>query len=228
MARSVVLKAKPRCARCQLPPRWCVCAGLKVIACPLPVDVLMHHREQWRPSSTGHLITRVIAGARSHVWRRERRIEVAEIRRPGRELWILDAAGDPIPSKVDPMTVQALVLDGSWREASTMSRVVAGWGHRVRLPMTGESRYWLRDQQENGRFSTAEALIFLLGALGLSEHAEALRIQLELHVYAGLRARGSKDAALAFLQSSPLPSALPDLLAQLHVRRPREESDLLA
>lgn len=148
-----------------------------------------------------------------------------ELRRAGRELWILDAAGDPMPEGTAPESVQVVLLDGSWREASTMSRYVGSWGHRVRLPMAGESRYWLRDQQDNGRFSTAEALGFLFNAIGLTAQAEALRLQLELHVYAGLRARGSKETAFAFLQTSPLRDALPDLLAQLHVRRPREDAE---
>jgi DTW domain-containing protein YfiP len=205
-----------------------VCAGLRAIESPLQVDVLIHHREQWRPSSTGHLVTRVISGSRQQVWRRERQMTASDVRVPGRDLWILDAAGDAMPVGVPPESVQILLLDGSWREASAMSRAVSGWGHRVRLPMSGESRYWLRDQQDNGRFSTAEALVFLFRSLGLAEKAEALRTQLELHVYASLRARGSKEMALAFLQESPLREAFPELLAQLHVRRPREDRDAMA
>lgn len=102
-----------------------------------------------------------------------------------------------------------------------MAREIRGWGRPVSLPMTGESRYWLRTQQEGARFSTVEALIFLFRELGLGEASRQLQLQLELHVYAGLRARGSKELAEEFLRSSPLPEAMPELLAALNVSRPR-------
>jgi hypothetical protein len=69
-------------------------------------------------------------------------------------------------------------------------------------------------------FSTIEALLFLLAALDLRETHEALRRQFELHVYAGLCARGKKAEAAAFLAESPVPAAFPELLAQLAEKRP--------
>ncbi|HWL15646.1 MAG TPA: DTW domain-containing protein [Opitutus sp.] len=221
MARSVVLRPQPRCGRCQLPHRWCVCAGVRAIATPLQVDILMHHREQWRPSSTGHLVQRTIVGARTHIWRRERGMTADEVRVAGRELWILQPNGAPMPPAIAPETVQVLLIDGAWKEASTMAREIRAWGRPVRLAMAGESRYWLRSQQDGGRFSTVEALIFLLRTLGQTEAAEALQLQLELHVYAGLRARGSKTLAEEFLATSPIATAFPELVAQLNVSRPR-------
>ena len=221
MARSVVLQSTRRCEQCLLPTRWCVCAGLVTIVTPLQVDVLIHHRERWRPSSTGNLVTRTLQGSRQHLWRRERRLSAADVRLPGRDLWILHPKGEPVPTGADPSAVQVLLLDGSWREASAMAQEIGAWGRLVSLPMAGESRYWLRAQQDGGRFSTAEALLFLLHALGLKDEAGAFQIQFELHVYANLRARGSKADALDFLRESPLLTALPDLITELDVRRPR-------
>jgi DTW domain-containing protein YfiP len=222
MARSVVLQSSVRCERCYLPLRWCVCAGVQKIESPLQIDVLIHHREQWRPSSTGHLVNRTFARSRQQVWRRERMLTAADVGVADRELWILHPRGEPLPAGADPSRVQALMLDGSWREASAMAKEMGSWGRLVSLPMTGPSRYWLRAQQpEVDRFSTAEAVLFLLEALGLTAEQTAFRVQFELHVYAGLKARGYKAAALKFLENSPLPSVLPDILAQLEVRRPR-------
>jgi DTW domain-containing protein YfiP len=99
---------------------------------------------------------------------------------------------------------------------------VKSWGRLVSLPMTGPSRYLLRDQQGAGNYSTAEALLFLLAALGLHAEHAALRLQFELHVYAGLRARGEKTAAENFLADSPARDAFPELLAELNRRRPRD------
>jgi len=136
-------------------------------------------------------------------------------------LWILHPKGEPVPSDVVPERVQVLLIDGSWRESSAIAQQISSWGRLVNLPMTGESRYWLRSQADGGRFSTAEALLFLLKTLGLAEVHAHLDIQFELHVYANLRARGSKEAAMKFLQQSRLNAVFPELLAQLEVRRPR-------
>jgi len=221
--RSVVLRPTERCPRCQLPPRWCVCAGHREIACALQVDVLMHHRECHRPSSTGRLIQRTIPASRQHLWRRERQLAADEVRQPGRELWILHPHGEPLPAPPPPAAgVQILLLDGSWREASAMAQEVGGWGRRISLPMAGESRYWLRAQAEPGRFSTVEALLFLLNHFGLNEAHAALRLQFELHVYASLRSRGRKDDARDFLATSPIATECADLIAALESTRTRE------
>ena len=218
--RSVVLKKSVRCPRCQLSPRWCVCAAQRPIECPLEIDVLVHHREWYRPSSTSLVINRAIPAARRHMWRRERHLAAAELRVPSRDLWILHPHGGPAPKGIPPEQVQVVLLDGSWRETSTMAQEIAGWGHLVSLPMAGESRYWLRAQADEGRFSTAEALLFLMQSLGLAAAHDELRRQFELHVYASLRARGHKELAALFLRDSPVPAAFPELLAQMHVRRP--------
>ena len=218
--RSVVLKASIRCPRCQLPPRWCVCSAHVAIACPLAIDVVTHHREWFRPSSTGRLIHRVMPGSREHLWRRERHLTAAELKQPARELWVLHPQGAVLPLEVPPAQVQVVLLDGSWRETNVMAQEVRHWGRLVSLPMTGESRYWLRAQGEAGRFSTVEALLFLLRALGLQAAHEALRLQFELHVYASLRARGHKETAERFLADSPIRDDLPGLIAALNARRP--------
>jgi DTW domain-containing protein YfiP len=226
MPRSVVNEGAPRCERCRFAPRWCICAGERTIECPLAIDVLIHHREFWRPSSTGRLINRVIPASRGHVFRHDLPLVETAIRRPGRELWILHPLGERLPARPElverAVAPQVLLLDGSWREAARMMHGVERWGRLVSLPMTGPSRYLLRDQQGAGNYSTVEALLFLLGALGLQAEHAALRLQFELHVYAGLRARGEKTAAENFLADSPVRAALPELLAELNRRRPRE------
>lgn len=219
--RSVVLKPTERCSRCQLPPRWCVCPAHRDVTTPLQIDVLMHHRERYRPSSTGNLIKRIVPRSRQHDYRRERRMTAGDVRVAGRELWVLHPHGLPAPTDVAPERIQVLLLDGSWREASAMAQEVSGWGRLVSLPMAGESRYWLRSQADERRFSTVEALLFLLDRLGLTKAYETLRLQFELHVYASLRSRGQKNAAADFLATSPIAAAFPELIAQLEVRRPR-------
>lgn len=222
MARSVVLQGTQRCPRCELPPRWCICAGQRVEPCSLQVDVLQHVLEAHRPSSTGNLIPRVVAGARVHPYRRERPLVRADLIRPeAAELWILHPRGEDLP--VAPPAadrIQVLLLDASWAQAGGMLAEIQNWGRRVRLPMSGTSRYALRAQNGDGRFSSFEALLFLLEALGQIEEAAPLRLQFELHVYAGLCSRGRKAEAEAYLTDSPVRSAFPELLAEFARRRP--------
>ncbi|KAB2654501.1 MAG: DTW domain-containing protein, partial [Verrucomicrobia bacterium] len=211
MARSVVLAGTVRCEGCLLPPRWCVCRALGTVATPLQVDVLLHHREQWRPTSTGKLIQRVVDGARIHDYRRGVPRVPVSIAEPGRELWILHPRGEPFATIAatppDPARVQVLLLDGSWNEAGQMLREVEPWGRRVSLPLGGTSRYLLREQQGEGRLSTVEALMGLLDAFGLHAAGAQLRLHFELHVYATLRARGHKSQAAEYLGGSPIKDA---------------------
>ena len=215
MARSVVLKPTPRCARCQLAPRWCICAAMQEVECPLRVDVLMHYLESFRPSSTGDLIKRVVPSSDQHLYYKERPLVRETIARPGRELWILHPSGEPLPENPDVDAIQVLLLDGNWQQAGEMSRAVGAWGRRISLPMTGESRYWLRAQAGAGQFSTVEALLFLLASLGLTGVHDRIRAQFELHVYAGLRSRGHKQKAEEYLATSPVREAVWALLGQL-------------
>ncbi len=186
-----------------------------MIASPLKVDVLMHHMEAWRPSSTGHLIHRVVANTGLRVYRKEHTLVREDIVQPGRALWILHPTGEPLPVSEPPAGLQVLLLDGTWIQSTGMLRGVESWGRRVSLPMAGESRYWLRSQAADDRFSTIEALMFLMAALGMAEQRAALQLQFELHVYAGLCARGKKVEAANYLFSSPVSGALKELLPTL-------------
>ena len=224
MSRSVVLASTPRCDRCRFALRWCICSGFHAIECPLEIDVLIHHREYMRPTSTGRLINRVMPASRRHLFRRETPPVRETIALPGKTLWILHPRGEPLPAAEALSDVQVLLLDASWPEAARMSQVVAPWGRLVRLPVMGPSRYRLREQQLTGNYSTIESLLFLLAALGLPKEEAKLRLQFELHVYAGLRARGSKVAAAEYLSTSPVREAFPALLQEFDRVRPDAHS----
>ena len=184
MTRRVVTEGTPRCERCRFAPRWCICEGFRALELPLRIDVLIHHREFWRPTSTGRLINRVIPASHGHVFRHDLPLNQAAIVLPDRELWILHPKGEVLPEGRPPGNVQILLLDGSWREAARMLQGVERWGRAISLPMTGPGRYLLRDQPAAGHYSTVEALLFLLGRLGFEAEQEQLRLQFELHVYA--------------------------------------------
>jgi DTW domain-containing protein len=144
--------------------------------------------------------------------------------KPGGELWVLHPLGEALPKGPLPENLQVLLLDGSWREAARMRQMVEPWGRAISLPMSGESRYRLRGQQGDSMHSTIEALMFLLNAVGLTEQERVMRIQFELHVYAGLRTRGAKILADEYIENSILKEAVPELLADLNRRRPNAEA----
>ena len=215
MPRCVTAHPSPRCPACRLPARWCICEAYRPAACPLAVDVLMHYCEVHRPSSTGHLIKRLLPAAGLHIGGGGRPLDRAAIVRPGRELWILHPHGEPPPDDARAEQVQVLLIDGSWKQASDLLRSLGGWGRTVSLPMSGASRFHLRAQQSDHQFSTIEALLFLLARFGLAEVHAQLTLQFELHVYAGLLARGKFPEARQYLLDSPVRAALPDLVGKL-------------
>ena len=221
MSRSVVLGKSLRCERCLLSPRWCICEAFAALELPIGVNVLVHQRESYRPTSTSRIIQRVVPATRVRVYQHDVPLRRAAFLRDDQALWILHPQGEPIHAEPLPPHLEVLLLDGSWREAARMMHEVRSWGRLVNLPMTGPSRYWLRGQQSEGTYSTIEALLFLLQSLGLHAEYDHLRQHFELQVYAGLRSRGDKASAERYLVDSPVAQVFAELIAKLSVRRPR-------
>lgn len=215
MARSVVLQGTERCDGCRLPPRWCVCGGLESVALPLAVDVLQHRGEGWKPTSTGHLLARIVTGSRIHRWDAREPFDPArDLARPGLETWVLHPKGEPWPEE-PPVHAQLVLLDGTWSQANEMLRALGGFGRRVALrPPAAPSRFWLRTQHDVGNVSTLEALLLAVDAMGRRDERDRLEALFELHVYASLRARGKKELAAQYLLTSPVEEALRLRLAQ--------------
>jgi len=206
---------------------------LPLVETRLVVQVLIHRLEQCRPSSTGNLVCRAVAGTVRHVYQRGNRFfpetgYPADALDAGRELWVLHPSGDPLP---EPAATEAsapqpspavLLLDGSWRQAGEMLASMQGRGRCVRLPdsaTSAPSRYWLRNQAQPEQLCTAEALMGVLTAMGEPEAAQRLRLHFELHVYATLRVRGHRELAERYLGHSPLLTEAPDAIDRLHARR---------
>src|SRR5258708_27922193 len=131
MARSVVLETTPRCERCRCTPRWCICAGHQAVASPLQVDVLIHKREYWRPTSTGRLINRVVEGSRGHVFWQEKPPGRASVVQPRRELWILHPRGEALPAGPVPAKLHVLFLAGSWSQPPSILQGVGPCRRRL-------------------------------------------------------------------------------------------------
>jgi DTW domain-containing protein YfiP len=231
MGRSVVLAGAARCPGCTLPPRWCTCGLLPPVETRLAVHLLIHRHELAKPSSTGALVGRVVAGATCHTYQRANRyfpplgLRAAELE-PEKSLWILHPHGASWPaacSRSFGADARILLLDGTWRQAGEMIRSIECLGRRircVRLPdsAAAPSRYWLREQPALQRLSTAEALMAVFRGVGEPQADRRLGLHFELHVYATLLARGRRQMAERYLGHSPLLTAAPDILRRLHAR----------
>ena len=140
MGRSVVLAGAARCPRCSLPPRWCTCDMLPPAETQLTVQVLIHLLEQCRPSSTGKLVGRAVAGAACHVYQRGNRFfpatgYSADALQPERELWVLHPSGDSLPE-----SAAAEAADSSHPGRCFSSKAHGG----------GPTRYWRACTAESG------------------------------------------------------------------------------
>ncbi|MGC4071443.1 MAG: hypothetical protein QM760_02775 [Nibricoccus sp.] len=130
-------------------PRWCICAGLRTLDV-LAIDVLMHHEEILKPTSTGHLIQRIIPGSRRHVFDSTTAPSIRHLDPAIRAASSGSSTPPAIhlrPDRILP-AFRCSLLDASWAQAGDMARTISGWGRRVSLPMSGKSRYWLRSQQD--------------------------------------------------------------------------------
>lgn len=125
-------------------------------------------------------------------------IDVGALSSEGKKSYILHPFGTPLPQSMDISHSHFIFLDGSWKQAAQLLKIVEGRGEKVSLPMSGPSLFWLRTKQEGARYSTIESAIFLLRHLGKDEVADDWQKMLHLHVYAGLLARGKKDQAEMF------------------------------
>lgn len=203
-----------------MPARWCICDATPLVEMDLAVDVIVHPDEFDKPSSTGILLKRVIPGLTLHEFDHRQRLRREDVARPGRDLWILHPSGESVPHPPPPTSsLQVLLLDGSWKQAGHLMTHVSGWGRKICLPLGGTPRYWLRSTVHAGRFSTAEALVRLLGLLGETDQERQLNNHFELHVAALLLGRGKRDQALAYLENSPIRETWPELVGRIYASR---------
>ncbi len=217
MGRSVVTKASPRCPGCAQIPRWCICCDLAIPQSDLNLAVLIHHAEFYKPTSTGRLIHRLLPASDLIVFKHDLPFSKEKLTDGGKETLVLHPFGEPLDPRTNLGQSRFVLLDGNWRQAATMLQSIEGIGRKVCLPIEGPSRFWLREKQEGSRFSTMEAFIFLLKHLGQEAMASQCQIAFELHVYAGLLARGKRDLARAYYLDMPKNDLICEVVKRLGI-----------
>ena len=187
-----------------LPDEYCAACHLRKLACccrafaRLPVAttlgqffLLAHPREITRPTNTGHLLLRALAGTAYAPWSRvERAAELEELSRDAAcQLFLVFPASDT-PVQTVTADAQALaqfcgegrrpvfiLLDATWQEAGKMLRQSPYLQQlpRMTLKAACESRYDLRRNQQPGHLSTLEVAAELLRQLGDEQQGELLQ-----------------------------------------------------
>ena len=184
-----------RCPRCRMLGDLCVCA---LIPSP-PLEtrtrllLLVHYREERKPTNTGRLAAECLAGSR-----------IVVRGRPGQPTppFVPDPAAPPLllfPGEdarvLEPASgpVTLIVPDGNWRQASKMRHRVAGLKEVpcVRLPDGPPSSYRLRHEPVAGGLATMEAIARALAILDGPEVAAALERVFKAMVERTLWARGA-------------------------------------
>lgn len=199
-----------RCAVCRLHHAVCVCDDLPRLDVATHLVVVMHHNEQFRPTSTSHLALACLPGSEITIRRKpdregnavlvdEKGVELLPrlvrpaVLFPARDATPLDeVARDPARR---PHTL--VVPDGTWREAIRMRRRTPGLAEVpvVTLPSGRPTGYRvLRRTRGEGRLSTLEAIARALGILEGDHVREALetlfQVVVDRHLWIQGRLRG--------------------------------------
>ena len=141
----------------------CICALVPRLETRTRLELIVHTREQRKPTNTGQLATRCLE--RSHisiVGDRERPLALAPV--TGHEqAVVLFPADDAVPLTRFTASERPIVLivpDGSWRQAAKMRKRILGLATHpcVTLPDTGPSNYRLRAEVHAGGLATFEAI----------------------------------------------------------------------
>lgn len=167
------IKRKPRCPGCGLPPRSCACALMPRVAVSTPIAVVQHVRERPKPTNTGRLLSLMVDGIRMlPCGMREPAFDPSPLADPSIEWFLLyPREGAPV---LDPGRAPAsgrragfVLLDGSWRQCSHMSRRLPTIADLpcVVLPPGSPSFWTVRAQHDERGRSTLEAALDVIRLL---------------------------------------------------------------
>jgi len=159
-----------RCAGCRLHATLCICALVPQLRTRTRLALLVHYREARKPTNTGQLAARCLAGST---------VEVVGVRdQPPPRLVV---HGDELPVLLYPSDdavpiarfaahdrpIVLVVPDGNWRQAAKMRRRIAGLAEVpcVTLPATAPTAYRLRAEPQAEGLATFEAIARALAIL---------------------------------------------------------------
>jgi DTW domain-containing protein YfiP len=200
----------------------CICALVPTIETRTRLQLVMHCREERKPTNTGALAARCLTRSSiAIVGDRDRPVTLAPILADEQPV-VLGVAEDAVPLTELAASTRPIVLvvpDGSWRQANKMRKRVPGLSDMlaVTLPDLGPSNYRLRSEPNEQGLSTFEAIARALRILegDRGEAIERAMIDLfQIMVDRSLWLRGS-------LATNDVTGGLPDAAIERNPRSTR-------
>jgi DTW domain-containing protein len=191
--------AQVRCARCRVHQSLCFCDQIPRIETKTRLLLVVHRREERKPTNTGRLATECLANSeifvRGHADGSDRGFVLDPTRQP--LLLFPDESAIRLTeflSLARPLTL--IVPDGNWRQASKVRKRLPGLGDVpiVALPQGPTSTYRLRHESRDGGLATIEAIARAFGVLEGASVQQALERVFRIMVERTLWARGSLDS----------------------------------
>ncbi|HEY3801683.1 MAG TPA: tRNA-uridine aminocarboxypropyltransferase [Kofleriaceae bacterium] len=154
-----------RCGSCRMLD--CICALVPSLAPSTRLALLVHYREARKPTNTGLLAARALAGSTvGIIGDRDRPLELPIVR-PGERGVLLFPADDAVPIAAIERADVLVVPDGNWRQASKLRARVPGLAELpcAYLPDAPPTAYRLRSEPRAGGLATLEAIAHALRVL---------------------------------------------------------------
>lgn len=175
-----------RCPNCHLLRVACLCHKVPKLKSAAVFFLLVHQRELFKGSNTGHLVLNAFANADYQLWARTEPPEklLALLNSSKHQGYLLFTAQEGAPVVEDIIQQQSssgkipvcILIDSTWQQARKMVRQSPYLKNLPRLSLspTSKSQYRLRRNQLDEGMSTCEAAIGLLEQLREPHNAEQL------------------------------------------------------
>ncbi len=163
----------------------CICALIPRLSPRTRLELIVHYREERKPTNTGQLAARCLERSSiSIVGDLDRPLERPPVAEDELAL-LLFPADDAVPITQFADADRPIVLvvpDGTWRQASKFRKRIPGLAAMpcVILPELGPTEYRLRSEPHEGGLATFEAIARALGILEGEAGPEIQRAMLEV------------------------------------------------
>ena len=182
--------ADARCPRCRVHSSLCVCALIPRIATRTRLVLVVHRREERKPTNTGRLAIACLSNSQA-ILRGHESSPVAPF------AW--DGSTQPLLlfPHADAIPIALIVPDGTWRQAAKVRARVPGLRDVpcVSIAREAPTMYRLRHETRDGGLATIEAIARALGVLEGGHVRSALEQVFCAMVERRLWSRGQLGAA---------------------------------
>lgn len=191
-------KRSERCPHCRMHAELCLCQVLPRYTLATRLVLVMHRREQHKPTATGPLALEALTNSELRIHgHRDRPLDCSDLDTPDQRTLLLYPGEDAsvLDSELlarDRRPVTLVVPDGNWGQAARMGRRLPGLGHAemVRLPEGPPTRWGIRRECHPQGLATFEAIARALGIIESPAVQEGLEELFRLMVERTLQARG--------------------------------------